>query len=599
MDLRILALSDIHGDERFREHVDRVLSSGDKVDCIVVAGDITHGGPARIAERILGYLRSLNVPVLAVPGNLDPQSSIHVAFRKTGIVDLHGRGEILDGIGFIGCGGSPIGPHIVPYRRERYYITEEEIARTLLEALEDLERKGEKPERIVLVTHTPPYGTKLDVIFGGGHAGSRSVRVFVEELQPDLVICGHMHESRGIDRIGRSLIVNVGESWKGYLALIDLGESIRIKLLEPKFPRSKLDRLRLFPILRTSPVLVRVPMGANSVLKEIMDLPLYMERAIALEVGKIREVARLIARGEYKPSIRGYGSGEIVGRYLEKILDLLGVGVERMIDRSNMLLAISITGSESELSRDLRLAGDLGIVRIAISPREDSRISEQAEISISAHSGPELGPSIKTIQSECALCSSLGAELARELGSKNQRVDGGSIAYAIDSLRSNLPEWSLQANTLSQLMVEKERGNLLIVGDSFDEISADLSATILRIFTGKPIISSNSRKLKYQLLDLLGSDSILFLISTDPNLEERSEKILEVAKDLGSSTIAIGYQSSVADLYLPVDLGSSWLSPLISPVPFYLLGFYASLRLGRSPLTGRSRARRLADMLPD
>jgi Icc-related predicted phosphoesterase len=62
----------------------------------------------------------------------------------------------------------------------------------------------------------------------GTHVGSKSVRDFIEREQPDVVICGHIHEARGQDAIGRSKIVNCGPASKGYYAVIEIGEKILI-----------------------------------------------------------------------------------------------------------------------------------------------------------------------------------------------------------------------------------------------------------------------------------------------------------------------------------------------------------------------------------
>jgi Icc-related predicted phosphoesterase len=65
--------------------------------------------------------------------------------------------------------------------------------------------------------HSPPFGTKLDLIQGGKSAGSRSIKTFVEGNQPLLTLHGHIHESPEIsgtyiDRIGETICINPGQS---------------------------------------------------------------------------------------------------------------------------------------------------------------------------------------------------------------------------------------------------------------------------------------------------------------------------------------------------------------------------------------------------
>jgi Icc-related predicted phosphoesterase len=72
------------------------------------------------------------------------------------------------------------------------------------------------PAETVFVLHSPPHGTRCDVMSDGQHVGSRAIRSFVERLQPPLVLSGHIHESPRVsgawrDAIGRSIVVNPGQ----------------------------------------------------------------------------------------------------------------------------------------------------------------------------------------------------------------------------------------------------------------------------------------------------------------------------------------------------------------------------------------------------
>jgi hypothetical protein len=72
----------------------------------------------------------------------------------------------------------------------------------------------------------------VDVVGSGAHVGSTSIRAIVEEFQPPLVLCGHIHEARGIARHGPTTIVNAGPANQGHSAIIDLdGDDARVELL--------------------------------------------------------------------------------------------------------------------------------------------------------------------------------------------------------------------------------------------------------------------------------------------------------------------------------------------------------------------------------
>jgi len=69
----------------------------------------------------------------------------------------------------------------------------------------------------ILVTHVPPYGV-LDRVESaiippswiGRHAGSRVVLEYIQRQQPRYVICGHIHEAEGSEKVGKSQVYNLG-----------------------------------------------------------------------------------------------------------------------------------------------------------------------------------------------------------------------------------------------------------------------------------------------------------------------------------------------------------------------------------------------------
>lgn len=84
------------------------------------------------------------------------------------------------------------------------------------------------PERAVFNIHVPPYATGLDiapllddnlkpVVVAGevatGPVGSKAVRAAIERYQPLVSLHGHIHESRGVNRIGRTTCINPGSEY--------------------------------------------------------------------------------------------------------------------------------------------------------------------------------------------------------------------------------------------------------------------------------------------------------------------------------------------------------------------------------------------------
>jgi len=117
--------------------------------------------------------------------------------------------------------------------------TEEDLAKRI----EQMTSKVQRMENCIFNLHCPPHDTPLDsapeldetlkpkVKGGGGismvHVGSKSVKAAIEKCQPLLGIHGHIHESRGFVKIGRTLCINPGSEYgEGILrgALINLDE---------------------------------------------------------------------------------------------------------------------------------------------------------------------------------------------------------------------------------------------------------------------------------------------------------------------------------------------------------------------------------------
>ena len=94
--------------------------------------------------------------------------------------------------------------------------------------LDALFEQVEDPSRAILNAHVPPYGSGLDdapVLDSGlqvqaaagqvkmGPVGSTAVREAIERHQPLASLHGHVHESAGFRRIGRTVAVNPGSDY--------------------------------------------------------------------------------------------------------------------------------------------------------------------------------------------------------------------------------------------------------------------------------------------------------------------------------------------------------------------------------------------------
>lgn len=98
----------------------------------------------------------------------------------------------------------------------------------LYERIAALARHLRDPATAVFNLHVPPYGSGLDeaplldetlkpITHMGqietGPVGSEAVRRAIEEFQPLASLHGHIHESRGVSHIGRTVAINPGSEY--------------------------------------------------------------------------------------------------------------------------------------------------------------------------------------------------------------------------------------------------------------------------------------------------------------------------------------------------------------------------------------------------
>jgi len=174
--MNILAVTDIHSSGRINQTGLSKIITQENVDLLIIAGDLTTWGTAKLVEKILGKFNSLEIPILYIPGNMDAKKSYDI--QMTNITPLHNKAIEFSGITFIGIGGSNPTPFPCPN-----IFSEEEIN----QMLETVKQTTEENVPLILVSHAPPKNSEADK-----------------------VICGHIHESKSISEIEKTLCINPG-----------------------------------------------------------------------------------------------------------------------------------------------------------------------------------------------------------------------------------------------------------------------------------------------------------------------------------------------------------------------------------------------------
>ena len=203
---RIIHISDLHGDLSVIKSIGKEI---EEADLIALSGDLTHFGGEPEAEETLADLLAANVPIAAVPGNCD-REGVAKYLKRIGIsVDTISRE--FNGFLVCGFGGSLPAPAPTPTTYP------EEVFSDRLSKLLD-----ESPGPDIAIIHQPPANTKLDRVQSGVHVGSCAVRDFIERSEAAVCLTGHIHESYGIDKIGKTVVVNPGTARLGRYAIIEI-----------------------------------------------------------------------------------------------------------------------------------------------------------------------------------------------------------------------------------------------------------------------------------------------------------------------------------------------------------------------------------------
>jgi uncharacterized protein len=166
-------------------------------------------------ERLAGT----DTRAYVIPGNDDPWSVDEVLAKGSSVVACDETVQRLGPHEMISLGYSNRTPWQTP--RE---LDEDEIYSRLKRLADQLE----DPRRAIFNVHVPPFESGLDTayevdedlryVMKGGRpheipTGSTAVRQIIEETQPLLSLHGHIHESKGVATIGRTVAINPGSDY--------------------------------------------------------------------------------------------------------------------------------------------------------------------------------------------------------------------------------------------------------------------------------------------------------------------------------------------------------------------------------------------------
>ena len=274
--MKILVIGDFHG--KFPEKIKKIAKR-EKIDFFISVGDhpdtselrrlefkywnkLTNGGDfeeivgkeklrklmnKNIAsmDKPLKALKSFGKPVFAIYGNSD---TLDKEAKKYGLKGLESKCKKLNirllkndvascngwnFIGFSGCRGAMSkgftkGTLKLMKMIKRY---NKKWANRIIK----ISKKIKEPERTIFIAHDVPRGYFDKVLYKkspmyGKHVGDEHFTKFLKKYQPAIFVCGHMHEYQGVKKLGKTLIVNVGDGAEGKFSIISIDEKDRVKV---------------------------------------------------------------------------------------------------------------------------------------------------------------------------------------------------------------------------------------------------------------------------------------------------------------------------------------------------------------------------------
>jgi len=175
-------------------------------------------GVDRWMKMAADKLRGSGVRVFVCPGN-DDEMEVDDVVRRAEVVELgEGRAVDIEGFTMISTGWS----NPTPWKTHR-----EDDEEALGARIDAMASSLAEPSRAIFNLHCPPYKSGLDEapaidadlrLLHGGRAlrpvGSTAVRHAIERYQPLLSLHGHIHESKGAVKIGKTLSINPGSAYE-------------------------------------------------------------------------------------------------------------------------------------------------------------------------------------------------------------------------------------------------------------------------------------------------------------------------------------------------------------------------------------------------
>lgn len=200
--MKILVISDLHAHNEVLDKMDDLFQ---QADAVIFGGDFAECFKPETGKGALEALCTKHDTIFSVLGNCDNIEFLGDMEERD--VSIEKALVFHQGLAFAGAGGGTFFTGKTEFER-----SEDEILSDFNIVLNSVKDTGDESlwKSLILVCHNPPICGLLDSFDGEHHAGSQKFTDFIKEHQPVAVVCGHIHEGTGIDKIGDTVVINPG-----------------------------------------------------------------------------------------------------------------------------------------------------------------------------------------------------------------------------------------------------------------------------------------------------------------------------------------------------------------------------------------------------
>ena len=332
-------------------------------------------------------------------------------------------------------------------------------------------------------------------------------------------------------------------------------------------------------------------------LKEIMEQPLSLDKAIHQEDAKLEEFARLMKESEHLFFI-GCGTaakmaklGELYAARIAGKLANAYVGSEfasygQFLNKKSTIFAVSQSGETADVLEGLRIAHKEGARILSLLNVVGSSIDRMSQKSLFLNAGPEIAvASTKAATAQIAVLILIAHALGKKLADGKHLMRG-----AVRDIKAWLtPDLSHEIKQIAMKLVKHD--DIYIIGRGLNAPLAQEAAIKIQEVTYIHAEGFPGGELKHGPIALIEQRTpIIALIPNDETKRDMESNTMEL-RSRGAYVIGIAPENSkLFDEWIEVpDLGVA--SPIASIIPIQLLAYHLAVLRGNDPDKPRNLAK--------